>query len=733
MTQLTFSPAAGVSMNQQVTFEMTVRNGSLVPVPSEARVTAYLLVSGVPAREGKKVLPPMAPGEEQKLTFTWIANEVARPRAVAIVDADEVIPESNESNNTLAFDLPFDVARSDDFAVALTPADQPCPAGQATAYGGRLSSFSTVATVFDLTVDGLPAGWAALSAKDVYVLAGQSRDFRVTVTPPPGTAPGSYPFQVTARRRGAGDTRNADAAATVTESTAISELLPIDGQTFPSTSVVCTWRTPVSASSEVYVRREGEVAESRFEGLAGTFHQVILNGLSVGDRYLFRVRSVAGGSASESTPRAFTIAGGVSFTEKQYTARIARDYSQVVQIPIVNLGSQAASVRAAVRNAYDPEIVAGFAGPGSVDEVLTLAPGETANLNLVIHAPTAARPEFELPVEVRSGTDAAPIVDGATVQVTVPVKAELEVQELGTDPVTLIKTMRLVNKSDVPVADVRLELDESLKGKVAIRPEANLLRVPAKGSVRFELVPIFELAAHRDPAFARSLASARVLRVDTAEARQCRSRQLSGSVSATSAAGSAAAGVKYEMPQGMDIYAVMMENRLVLITVGLDVCTNVRRFSVDVPVPPLKSKDPFVRANLQARNPHGWPVQAHTTSFRLNGYPIGSIDNQVPRGSYTFRVPPSVLNLSDTQSSYQRIELESFVYNEAHYWRAGTLQLGVYADSMVVYVPARSADEALRVAQNQPYFQAHNDPEFDTYHEEIKDAIRTKSQKQRDA
>lgn len=330
VTAVEFTPTSGVKLNDEVKFKVTVKNNG--PGDVLLPVSVFLEVSGKRTSEGKQFIKQLATGEEKVLDFTWVASEQARPRAVAIADSDSAIQETDETNNAVGVDLPFDVARVEEFGVSLKPSvgnglsAVPTPVSVTTNFTVQVKSFITVPTIFDLSVEGLPSDWFSLSTNEVFLQAGEWKDVTLSVTPPANASLSEKSFQVKATRRGTSDSRTADGKAMVVAKTEISDLLPMDGQTLPSDTVVFTWRTPVSSSSEVFLKREGETNEQRFEGAAGEFHRVVVPGLTVGARYQFRTQSAANGSTSTSGLRTITVGGGVAFSQKEFNFSIQRDY-----------------------------------------------------------------------------------------------------------------------------------------------------------------------------------------------------------------------------------------------------------------------------------------------------------------------------------------------------------------------------------------------------------------------
>lgn len=86
--------------------------------------------------------------------------------------------------------------------VQLTPAQAAAGQGTRARYVVRVTNVGNAADAFDLSVIGLPPGIAAtLESATVAAPPGSSnfREVSLVLTPQPGTAPGSYPFSVTAR------------------------------------------------------------------------------------------------------------------------------------------------------------------------------------------------------------------------------------------------------------------------------------------------------------------------------------------------------------------------------------------------------------------------------------------------------------------------------------------------------------------------------------------------------
>lgn len=709
VTKVDYTPTSNIKVNDTVTFAVTVKNAGAGDIQS--RIPVYLEVSGLPANEGTQFINSLAGGASTVLTFTWTASEMTHPHAVAVIDPNQLIRESDKTNNALGVDLPFSIAKRDGFTLEVTPANQLCPLGQGTAFTARVKSWLSVPTLFDLSVTGVPSAWVSLSANQVYLQAGEWKDVTVTVTPPMGTALGDQALHVTATQHGATASHTVDATASIAASTTITNLLPASNQTFPSTTVAFTWQTPVSAGSEIFLKRDGSTTYQRYTGADGAFHRVEVPNLVVGAKYQFYAQSTAG-STAKSDERSFTISGGVAFAQKAYTAQIQRDYLQIVKVPVKNLGAQSMTALATVQNTYNPEIVVGFAGSGSEDTTLTLAPNETKELSLVIHAPFAARASYNLPILVKSGADAAPLLDEAVVNIQVPNNAKLELQELSTDPVTLIKRFRVINTGDDPVADLQITLDDQLKGKVIARPDLQMLRLGPKESVEFELVPVFQLTAHQNPAFAAKLSPNHAVRVDTPEAQRLRTQPFGGKIGVKGGNDSTSVDTLFNLGAN-SIFALELDNRHINLGKLLSLCTNVRSWLTDFIFPPLKPADPFLLVTMEPIDPANWGVLPHNVYFEVNGYPVGAINNEVPDGVYTFNVPASVLNISDTLTTSNQVEIDTSVYNAAHYFRVGKLEMHIFADKMVVYVAAPDEQTAVQIAENLPYFEAHNDPPMD--------------------
>jgi uncharacterized membrane protein len=124
---------------------------------------------------------------------------------------------------------------------------------------------------------------------------------------------------------------------------------------------------------------------------------------------------------------------------------------------IENRNSQPRQVQVELINPYE-DVPANFIGVG-IDKPLTLNPGQQATVTIAFHFQVATKNRYTFTAKVtsRAGEDVS--VDTVPIYVTVNDQVDIEIQDLGTDPLTLQKTIRILNKRNKPVAGLNLGLE----------------------------------------------------------------------------------------------------------------------------------------------------------------------------------------------------------------------------------------------------------------------------------
>jgi len=248
----------------------------------------------------------------------------------------------------------------------------------------------------------------------------------------------------------------------------ISELIPHDSAILSSNDVLFSWRTSVNSTTEVYIKAETEATFTQVIGDSGFIHAVTISNLTRNTNYEWYVRSCSACGCAVSATRTFYIDNGIVFTKDRYEFTVERDYDQHVSVSVKNMDSEPHDLLVQAMNPYE-DLIVGFVGNGSVDEIISLAPGETEDIEFVIHAQDAMLREYEFPVNL-TNIGVENITDFAIVRVNIRVpNIDFNIVEVDSDPVTLVKTFRITNYGDT-ITDLKVFVGDELEDKIIFEP-----------------------------------------------------------------------------------------------------------------------------------------------------------------------------------------------------------------------------------------------------------------------
>jgi len=144
--------------------------------------------------------------------------------------------------------------------------------------------------------------------------------------------------------------------------------------------------------------------------------------------------------STESEVRSFYVDNGISFTQRVYNFSIDRNYDQRATINVKNTDNISHELLLTV-NSSSPDLIVGFVGNGSQDNRITLAPSETKDVTLAIHAQDAMQENYYLLLNLTADEN---LKDHAIADINVrQMNIDLRLEELSTDPLTLTKTFEL--------------------------------------------------------------------------------------------------------------------------------------------------------------------------------------------------------------------------------------------------------------------------------------------------
>jgi len=197
----------------------------------------------------------------------------------------------------------------------------------------------------------------------------------------------------------------------------ISDLFPPDDVMLRSNDVLFSWTTNENSTTEVHIKPETESGYIKIIGESGLDHEVIVANLTRGINYTWYAKSSTPSGSGISDNRTLYIDNVIVFTDDEYAFTVDRDYNQRVNVSVKNTDSKPHEVLVTANSDYE-DIFVGFAVAGSGDRILSLNPGETRNVTLVINAHASELEEYTFTVSL-TNLDAGNIIDYALIHLTV--------------------------------------------------------------------------------------------------------------------------------------------------------------------------------------------------------------------------------------------------------------------------------------------------------------------------
>jgi len=395
---------------------------------------------------------------------------------------------------------------NDTFRVSLSPERAATsPSGEAR-FTIDLSNDQAAPDSLDLNLTGVEKSWISLP-ESVDLAAGEESQIALRVYVPEDAPDGNHTLLLRAFSRNLGGSKETRASLNVTSAPMLSDLLPLDNARTGSEEVLVSWKTPVNASGEVFVRSEAAADFRRIAGAPGEEHAVKVGGLSRNSLYEYYVRSETPRGASQSDVRRIFIDNGISFDRKAYNFSIERDYNQSAFIDVTNTDTEPHELLMQV-SGVPQDLALNFVGEGSVDQRIALLPGEARSIELVFHAQDALYKEYSILLNL-TNLGAEPITDSAVVNLKVhfPV-IDYSIEEVKSDPYTLAKMLRITNRGD-PLSDLSVSASRDLADLLVFSPSVDHAYLGTGQSLEFVAEPVlYEGFAGAEGAITASAAGA---------------------------------------------------------------------------------------------------------------------------------------------------------------------------------------------------------------------------------
>ena len=711
--QAGLSASANSAANGSIVYELYVKNTSAL---SAKNTTLTLELPGDTSLAAQNyATPPQVNGQ----LYTWTIGDL-EPNAQINILATALVgstvpggstlsahltaasdtPDQNESDNSASADTHTVDAFA--FAATLAPGSADLVIGGSAQYTLRIQNSGFFNDTFDLQISGLDASWVTLSDSTLSLAPGAFGEATLTVASSACQAEASLPFTVTLHSHEGDQDQILNAALNLVQNPVITLDAPGENITSGSRAVTFAWHTnPASqATLKVYPAGHPEQAQS-FSSEEATIHSVVVQDLERNHAYEWTVEAVSDCGQSVTSARTFTVGNGIVFLNHQASYTIERDYDQRVQVDVRNDDSNPHTLTADVFNAYE-DLIVNFVDSGSIDQTITLQPGETRQVTLAIHAQDAALRDYQLTAHlVADRENADPITDNAVLDVKVLFAGDYTIVEDTTvfDPLTLGKTYVITNHGKV-ITDLSLEAidpDTGEPAEVFIQPNLDHVRLETGQSIRVVVYPLFgaadaaqSTAANTDSERSIQLAAyyPKASSPQSAQAEKKFTLVGNGAGNTVNVAGSSSC------PTGNQIYPVQLSNVTCSFTSSDWYCTNRPQIVTPILIPAFLNQASLKSASLGIQfTPHN-DVQPHNGAIRVNGAQIGSFNNAIPSGQYSFPIPIENLTHSIAGLATENIQLDTQHNNSGHYVSSSNYVLGLNVNQATTYACAASAEAA---------------------------------------
>lgn len=532
----------------------------------------------------------------------------------------------------------------------------------------KIRNTQGVAKHVDLSLSGLDPSWYTINTQDesFWLLPFESKRVRIKMHLPLDCTltEYSYPFTVTADWEGmdlpplgiVSGTVSDSAELEITAKPSIYKLAYPYDTTLAGNSFFAAWRTDVPTTSTLYYRALGE---EEFTAVAAgdecLEHVVHIPDLAYFTVYEFYTDNISVcGDNTTTTTRMVRTGKAVKFVNYENEFWIDRDYNQRVVLTVTNTDMVTHTFQLSVISHFD-DLRIGFVGDGSAARVADLAPGESTDVELYIHANDAAKTGYNLYLKMVSDDgDSGTFVDYARALVHVrPFVAHLELQPVESLPGMMTSRFRLINYGDT-LSDIKVEVDEDSYPKVRFNEAINHARLENGEFIEF---------------------------VMSAQ------EYVSGTVYARSGTYEVSAPFEIGCPDDTELNTYTINNFTVMAAIHDWYCTNRQQVDIPFAIPSGIRRENMGAAWLTAS--FTLPMDEdkydpHTLIIQINGHEVTRLENTVPKGSYSFRFPSSWLNIAMTGPAQNILSVLTEGMNEGQYIVATDFAVYLNVDEMDV-------------------------------------------------
>ena len=633
------------------------------------------------------------PGNQQS-SFTVICklSEAAVIGSSVPVDlaVSTTTPETDTGNNSVSRTLT--VISAHIFDPSVNPANATLRTGGTVTYKVEVENTGLLPDLYTLAVSGLDDLTTDLDTTELAVNAGGSAEATLTVSSSSCVPNETRNFDVSITSTGTGGSQTVSPTLTLNNAPLFILDAPKADATSGSRSVLFKWRTdPATTGVLTIYPTDDPDSIMTFSTSEGTNHSVQVENLERNTDYSWSVDSTSACGSGTSATRNLSIGNGIVFTPHEKDFEINRDYNQRRSITVENTDSVPHTLTSSINNPYE-DLIVNFVDSGSIDETITLQPGETADLTLAIHAQDAEVHNYTLTANLTADEAGDPISDNATLNVEVLFPGDFIIYEdtSAYDEVTLARTYVIKNQGQV-ITDLSLKAVDPVTGlpaSIYLSPSMDHVRLGTGESIRVTAYPLFtaEDAAGQQSAFVPSGRLAKP-NEDTVAAINFTLEAEAAGVTVT-VNGAATCG------DGRQIYSVPIQNCTMEFVSKDWYCTNRPRIETGMDIPAFLDEDAIQNVTLGIQfAPHS-NVREHDGQIYFNGTLLVSFENALPEGTFEHSVPIDLWKSGMAGTVKQSIILESQHPNGGHYISVTEDTIKVDVNFATTYACAASQPEA---------------------------------------
>ncbi|MDI9583151.1 MAG: carboxypeptidase regulatory-like domain-containing protein [Acidobacteriota bacterium] len=531
------------------------------------------------------------------------------------------------------------------------------------------------------------------------------------------------------------------------------DLTPTDAAVVTGNAVRVSWIGRDFGPTRVRYRAKGDEAWQDAVGDNGREHAVLLTGLEAGQAYEFQPI----GRGEPGPVRTVTRVKGLAFGRTRYGATINRDYDQRVPISVRNHAEQPMMVKLVCGRPADPDLLLGFVGEGSEGKPFSLEPGEEREFMLVFSAQDVCTPNHTVPVRITSDSGYSDEAEVA-VEVRLP-EVKLVWEELGPDESGTGMKLRLTNAGD-NLTDLSLASDNE---RLAVDPAVDHGVFPAGQSMEVLARPVlFEgytgvkgnvtASALRKPTShpvelalkeGEQVYAVDLAPTDTGEAGAYDDSDLMGARALAGALlnpsvvdWSAKQSPKDTDGDGRPDRWNVVDEIEGITWVADDTDGN---GEVDFVHADIGNDGQFDYSGIKTET--GWDrtnmletwlemdfklpgsrdsYEKHNVDVVMNGTVVGRLQDMLPEGNYTFKVPPTAIQFgADGSPSGNVVEIQSTHLRGGHYVVSSNFQLNARLTNTRALTIATSREEAVQKVREENSIVADK-PDFALSSSEIR-------------